>query len=407
LLNAANVLSRLQGRSPAFGLPGDFYRDPGIFDLELQQIFYKEWLFAAHTMELQQAGSYLTLQVGAYPILLTRDREGQIHAFVNSCRHRGARLCPDSHGVAPKLVCPYHQWTYELDGRLFAARLMGSSFDRSQFGLKKVHCETVAGYIFICLAPEAPDFTPTRSQIEPYLLPHRLTQTRVAFESTIVEEGNWKLVWENNRECYHCARNHPELAATFPDTPTITSATVDPAILTHWQGCEAAGLPSRFVLSEDGQVRTARLPLLPPAASYTISGRPAVRKPLSDAIGSQMNVGALLLFHYPSSWNHFLGDHAISFRVLPLSPTQTQLTTKWLVHRDAVEGVDYDVDELTRVWLATNAQDRRIVHENQIGMNTPVYEPGPYSEVQESGVRQFVDWYSRRMQQRLAGAHAA
>lgn len=228
-------------------------------------------------------------------------------------------------------------------------------------------------------------------------------ETRVAFESTIVEEGNWKLVWENNRECYHCARNHPQLAATFPDTPTITSATVDPVILTHWQGCEAAGLPSKFVLSEDGQVRTARLPLLPPAVSYTISGRPAVRKPLSEAIGSDVNVGALLLFHYPSSWNHFLGDHAISFRVLPLGPMQTQLTTKWLVHRDAVEGVDYDVDELTRVWLATNAQDRRIVQESQIGMNTPVYEPGPWSEVQEGGVRQFVDWYCRRMQERLAG----
>jgi Rieske 2Fe-2S family protein len=109
-----------------------------------------------------------------------------------------------------------------------------------------------------------------------------------------------------------------------------------------------------------------------------------------------------LFFHYPSTWNHFLGDHAISFRVLPLSPTQTQLTTKWLVQRDAREGVDYDVEQLTRVWLATNAQDRRIVHENQIGMNVPTYEPGPYSQLQESGVRQFVDWYSNRMKARLA-----
>ena len=347
--NAANVLSRLQARSPAFGLPGDFYRDAGIYDLELDLVFYREWLFAAHTLELQHTGSYLTVQVGAYPILLTRDRDGEIRAFVNSCRHRGARVCPDSHGIAPKLVCPYHQWTYDLDGRLFSARLMGSTFDRSQFGLKPVHCQTVAGYIFICVAAEAPDFTPTREQIEPYLVPHRLTQARVAFESTIVEEGNWKLVWENNRECYHCARNHPELALTFPDTPTITSTAVDPAIQTHWQGCEAAGLPSKFVLSGDGQVRTTRLPLLPPAVSYTMSGRAAVRKQLSDAIGPQVNFGALLFFHYPSSWNHVLGDHAISFRVLPLSPTQTQLTTKWLVHRDAVEGVDYDVAELTRL----------------------------------------------------------
>ncbi|HEY2402811.1 MAG TPA: Rieske (2Fe-2S) protein, partial [Steroidobacteraceae bacterium] len=123
--NAASVLSRLQKRSPAHGLPGEFYRDPAIHALELNLIFYKEWLFAAHTAELRETGSYLTLQVGDFPILLTRARDGRIHAFVNSCRHRGARVCQEPHGVAPKLVCPYHQWTYELDGRLFAARQMG------------------------------------------------------------------------------------------------------------------------------------------------------------------------------------------------------------------------------------------------------------------------------------------
>ena len=103
------------------------------------------------------------------------------------------------------------------------------------------------------------------------------------------------------------------------------------------------------------------------------------------------------MFHYPTTWNHFLADHAITFRVLPLGPTRTQLTTKWLVHRDAVEGVDYDVEELTRVWLATNEQDRRIVQENQIGMNSPTYEPGPFSHTHEDGVSQFVDWYCSRL----------
>jgi glycine betaine catabolism A len=402
VIDSKKVLARLQTRSPDFGLPGDFYRDPDIYALDLDLIFYREWLFAAHGSELPSPGGYLTLQIGAYPILLVRGKDGVIRAFINSCRHRGARLCPDSHGVASKLVCPYHQWTYDLDGSLFAARQMGSAFDRSQFGLRRVHCETVAGYIFICLAADAPDFTPTRKQIEPYLLPHHLAEARVAFESTIVEEGNWKLVWENNRECYHCARNHPELVRTFPDTPTVTSGAVEPAVQAHWQRLEAAGLPSRFQLSEDGQVRTSRMPLLGSAVSYTVSGQPAVKKPLSSAIEPHINFGALLFFHYPSSWNHFLADHAISFRVVPLGPTQTQLTTKWLVHRDAVEGVDYDVSELTRVWLATNAQDRRIVHENQIGMNVPTYQPGPYSQVQESGVRQFVDWYATRMQAGLA-----
>ena len=89
-----------------------------------------------------------------------------------------------------------------------------------------------------------------------------------------------------------------------------------------------------------------------------------------------------------------------------LGPTRTQLTTKWLVHREAVEGVDYQVEELTRVWISTNEQDRRIVHENQIGMNTPTYEPGPFSHMEESGVGQFVDWYSKLLEKRLSSAEA-
>jgi glycine betaine catabolism A len=404
MTTAADVLHKLRARTPGVGLPRDFYTDDAIYRLDLELIYYREWLFVAHSVELPKTGSYLTVQIGAYPVLLVRAADGVIRAFINSCRHRGSRLCPESHGTASKLVCPYHQWTYELDGRLFAARQMGAGFDRAQFSLKGLHCETVAGYVFVCLGAEAPDFAPIRLQIEPYLAPHRLADARVAFESTIIEEGNWKLVWENNRECYHCAVNHPELARTYPNTPTIASAddaSRNPLIVEHWKRCEAVGLPSKFHLSGDGQLRTARLPLVGNAASYTMTGEAAVKKPLSDLIPEHASIGALLVFLYPSSWNHILADHAISFRLLPLGPTQTQLTTKWLVHRDAVAGVDFDIGQLTRVWLATNEQDRRIVHENQIGMNAPTYQPGPFSETQESGVEQFVAWYCRRLQTHL------
>jgi len=401
----SNVYRSLRERAAGTGLAREFYTDSDIFALDLEHIFYKEWLFVAHSAELPQPGSYLTLQIGAYPIVLTRAADDVIRAFINSCRHRGARVCPTTAGTASKLVCPYHQWTYQLDGRLFAARQMGPGFDRSQLGLRQLHCETVAGYVFVCLAAEAPDFAPTRQQLQTYLLPHRIADARVAFESTIVEEGNWKLVWENNRECYHCAANHPELARTYPDTPTITSvsgAADEPQIVEHWQRCESAGLPSQLQLSADGQMRTARMPMVGSAVSYTMTGQSAVRRALSDAIPRDLNIGALLLFHYPTSWSHFLADHAISFRVLPLGPTRTALTTKWLVHREAVESVDYDLQQLTQVWLATNEQDRRIVHENQIGMNFPGYQPGPLSPVTENGVRQFVDWYCRRLELRLS-----
>jgi Rieske 2Fe-2S family protein len=124
-----------------------------------------------------------------------------------------------------------------------------------------------------------------------------------------------------------------------------------------------------------------------------MSGKPAVRRPLSDEVPPDLYIGALLFFHYPGCWNHVLADHALSFRVLPAGPGLTQVTTKWLVHRDAVEGVDYDLEDLTKVWIATNSQDQRIVEENQFGVSSPVFRPGPYSELHEGGVMQFLDWY--------------
>jgi Rieske 2Fe-2S family protein len=114
-----------------------------------------------------------------------------------------------------------------------------------------------------------------------------------------------------------------------------------------------------------------------------------------------------MMFHFPSIWLHVLADHACTFQVLPLGPQETQLTTKWLVHKDAVEGVDYTVEELTHVWRATNDQDRRVVQDNQRGINSPAYEPGPYSPEDEVSVEQFVEWYCAAMRQAMSGADPA
>ena len=240
--------------------------------------------------------------------------------------------------------------------------------------------------------------------MEPYFAPHRLAEAKVAHESTIVERGNWKLVWENNRECYHCSANHPELCKTFPEAPTVSG--VDGVAgdvgesVAHSGSMRGGGAAQRLPAVGIGSVPDEqRIPLLGDAVSYTMSGRAAVARPLSDDV-TEPNVGSLLIFHYPSTWNHVLGDHAVSFQVLPIGPMQTQVRTKWLVHKDAVEGKDYSVEELTQVWLATNDQDRRVVQENQIGIRSPAYEPGPYSAEQEGGVMQFVDWYCRTMQRK-------
>jgi Rieske 2Fe-2S family protein len=238
----------------------------------------------------------------------------------------------------------------------------------------------------------------------PFQRPQGLARAKVAKQVDYEIHANWKLVWENNRECYHCAANHPELCKTFPEAPTITAtnaAEKDPEILAHWQRCESHGLPSRFRIDDAGQYRATRVPLLRDAVSYTMTGKRAVSKNLSDTVSAE-KIGALLLYHYPTTWNHVLGDHAVTFRVLPISATETAVTTKWLVHKDAVEGVDYDLQNLIHVWTETNDEDRRIVEENAFGIKSPAYEPGPYSEMHEGGVIQFVDWYAGFIEPRLA-----
>ena len=177
-----------------------------------------------------------------------------------------------------------------------------------------------------------------------------------------------------------------------------------PEILAHWDRCDKAGVPARFVNQADMQWRLARVPLLDNAESFTMSTKAAVARrmgtmPWNDA-------GSLMFYHFPSSWNHFLPDHAIVFRLLPISPTETEVTSKWLVHKDAVEGKDYDLKTLTEVWLATNDEDRRVVEENQKGILSPAYQPGPYSPTQEEGVIHFVDWYVRHMQKHLTPSPA-
>ncbi len=403
------ALTLLASRRRDHALPRPFYTDPEILDLDLAAIWYREWLFAIPSCEIPKVGNFVTLQVGAYPVVIVRGADGQVRAFHNSCRHRGSRVCTALKGNAPKLVCPYHQWTYELDGRLLYARDMGAEFRPAEHGLKPVACRDAGGMVFICLSETPPAIDRFVETATRYLAPQRLAEAKIAHESTIIEKGNWKLVLENNRECYHCAGSHPALCRTYPDRPGYTSmdenGAIEPQVTAHWQKCEAAGLPSKFVLDPDHQWRFARIPLMGAGESYTMDGKAAVpgrrlsAAPFADA-------GSLLFFHYPNSWNHFLADHSIVFRVLPISATETEVTTKWLVHKDAVEGVDYDLANLTRVWIATNDEDRQVVEENQRGINSPAFVPGPYSKIQEDGVIQFVNWYCRTLTSRLGGGAA-
>ncbi|WP_294926394.1 aromatic ring-hydroxylating dioxygenase subunit alpha [uncultured Paracoccus sp.] len=404
-----NLLDLLARRVPGHALEQPFYTSPEIYQQDLEHIFYREWLFAIPACQLVKTGSYATLKIGAYNIVIVRGRDGEIRAFHNSCRHRGSIVCKQRQGQAAKLVCPYHQWTYDLDGKLLWANSMGPDFDPTQHGLRPVALRNLSGLIYICLSDNPPDFEDFARAAAPYLAVHDLQDAKVAHTSTIIEKGNWKLVWENNRECYHCSANHPALCRSFPLDPEIAGVSVDGGVSdrlqAHFDACAAAGAPSQFLLSDDGQYRLARMPLQETAVSYTMDGKAAVARQLGRI--AKPDAGSLLVFHYPSCWNHFLPDHSLTFRVTPISPTETEVTTTWLVHKDAVEGVDYDLKRLTEVWTATNDEDREVVETNQEGISSPAYVPGPYSPDWESGVIQFVDWYAQWMERSLAPTRMA
>jgi len=392
----------LSTRRPGYSLERPFYTDPEIFAAEMEAIWYQDWLFVALACEVPKSGSYITHQIGDHRIIIVRGNDNEIRAFHNSCRHRGSLICKAAKGNAPKLVCPYHQWTYELDGTLLWARDMGADFDASQHGLKPVHCRELAGLLYISLADQPADFDAFAAVARPYIEVHELHSAKVAHVSTIIENGNWKLVWENNRECYHCSGNHPSLCRSFPDDPAITRIETQEGashLEAHFDRLEGQGYPSRFVMADHLQYRLARMPLIGGAKSYTMDTQPAVRRILGRVRDD--GAGTLVKYHYPTTWNHFLPDHSLVFRVTPLSPTQTEVTTKWLVHKDAVEGVDYDLKRLTEVWTNTNAEDQRVVEDNQQGILSPAYEPGPYSPIHETGVIGFVDWYCNTMSQRM------
>lgn len=401
-----STLALLSAQRDGYALDRALYCSPAIYRADLETLFYKEWLFALPACEITAVGAFATLQIGDYPVVIVRGADNGIRAFHNVCRHRGQKLCAEDHGQKRRLVCPYHQWIYDLEGNLVRTRDMGDAFDPAAHGLLPVACREAGGMVFISLADNPPAFDKLGEALSRYLAPHDLANCKVAHQSTIVENGNWKLVIENNRECYHCGGNHPALCRTFDDRPLAVvsgqSDRVEGEVGDHWARCEAAGLPSEFLIDPTHQWRLARIPLM--GDSFTLDGKVAVNRrtgqmPFDDA-------GSLLFFHYPNSWNHFLADHSITFRILPISPTETQVTTTWLVHKDAVEGVDYDLNRLTEVWLATNDEDRRVVEENQKGILSPAYRPGPYSQMHEDGVIQFVDWYRAKMIDGLAGPRA-
>ena len=410
-----HIVPLLDSRRPGFALPSGFFTDETLYAAELDAIFARHWLFVASEPEIPEGGDYRTYQVGRYPIFILRQDDGSIAAFHNTCRHRGARVLQQPSGVVgTKLVCPYHRWSYDTTGRVIGC---GDSGDcgvaARDLRLKPVHVRVLSGLIFVCVADEPPgDFADMAAQLTPYLDPHTLPRTKVARQIDLVEEGNWKLTIENNRECFHCG-GHPELLRSlfhFLGDFTEESLTDEERAaykryevardkaLKSW---ERAGVPWQRIELLHGRptaFRTERLVLEGHGESMTFDSKAACRRLLGSF--EEAALGTLHLHVQPNAWFHFLSDHIITFCVLPLDRQHTLVRTTWLVNAEAQEGKDYNVDNLTGVWQATNDQDAAFVAETQRGVSSPVYQPGPLGST-EFMVELFHRWYVERMRAAL------
>lgn len=407
---ASSISALLDARADGHSLPSGLYTREDVFEADLDVFFMRHWIYVGLECEVPEAGDAVVIDIGKISVILLRDDDNEIRVVRNVCRHRGARILDAGPTVVSKLVCPYHQWTYELDGTLSYAPHMGKDFDKSCHSLKPVHFRSIGGLIYICLSDNPPDdIGNLEAVMRDRLAPYDLRNAKVAHQVDVVEEGNWKLTMENNRECYHCSANHPELCVSFVDLdfgfdPESLSAEDRAQAEAHFamyaertKSWEADGFPSATVEQVrdcETNFRTQRLIIAGAGESQTEDATAASSKLLGSM--TRKDLGDTHLWGH-NSWNHFMGDHAVTAMVIPLSADKTLVRTKWLVHKDAVEGVDYDLHKLTHVWIETTNQDADLVARSQAGVSDPAYEPGVYSTFTERALNDFATWYVDRM----------
>ena len=403
-------IARLLGQDrKGYTLPQALYVGEQAYEFDTQVMLPSVWLYACTVAHIRKPGDWYLFEMANNSVIVIRGRDGEVRAFFNSCQHRGSRLCETQRGSSPKLICPYHQWTYNLDGSLFGARNMGPEFDKSTIHLTPVAVDNVGGLIFICMSDTPPPIDRVKADIAAQIGMFDLARCKVAIQDDLIEDANWKLVMENNRECYHCDANHPELVACLgtsgfgkglPEDGDAETA-AEAHILAKRAEWKRLGIDHDLVEFPDGWWhRIARLPLANGAVSQTIDGKVASQRLIGPF--EQPETSSLSIWTQPNSWHHFCCDHVVTFSLTPLAADKTLLRTSWLVHEDAVEGVDYDPQNLSAVWRATNRQDGYLSALNHQGIRTDGYRQGPYAP-EEKLVENFKGFYVERATAALAG----
>ncbi len=346
-------------RPGARTMPGRYYTAPEVLVEEGERIFRRHWICAGRERDLAEGGDYLLADIAGESVLVLRDRQpeagGGLRAFYNVCRHRGTRLCEAARGrLAETIQCPYHAWTYGLDGRLVGAPHMNEveGFAKADYPLHAVPLERWEGFLFVCLArepePFARAFAPLLGRFARFNLPSLTSVRRIAYDVA----ANWKLVLQNYSECLHCPTIHPELSTKLPYTSGANDLVEGPFLGGYME-------------------------IKAPNQSATMSGR-ACGLPLGDLSGDEAR-RAYYYTVFPTMMLSLHPDYAVYYTVWPTSATTSRVVCEWMVHPDAPSAPGYNIADAEEFWDRTNRQDWHICERSQLGIGSRVYAPGPYS----------------------------
>ena len=335
-------------------LPGRYYTDQGIFRGELERFFCKKWICTGRTQQLASAGSYFLCEVAGESIIVTRDHRGELRAFYNVCRHRGTRMCREAEGVfAGRIQCPYHAWTYALDGKLLGAPHMEDrGFRREEYPLHKVHTGVWDGHIFLNLAAE-PEPLPAQLADLPQKFAAWKMEELWLYKRIVYEvKANWKLIVINYNECMHCPVLHPMLSRITD----YLSGENDPPQPTYIGGSmEFRG--GAQTMSTDGAIHRNYLP------------------GLTDVQRKQ----TLYYTIYPNLFLSLHPDYMMTHTLWPLAPDKTRVICEWHFHPEEMTKAGFQGDDAVTFWDSTNKEDWGISELSQLGIASRAYVPGPYS----------------------------
>ena len=377
-------------RRPGHALEQGFYTRQDVFARDMD-LLLSGWICVGHESEVPEAGDYLLAELERESAIVVRGDDGVLRALANVCRHRGSRVCVEARGSVALLTCPYHAWSYQLDGRLRAAREMPEGFDPAAHGLKPLPLQIIGGLIFVSFASEPPSLGVAAPALAAMTDHYGWADARVAHRQSYAVAANWKLVMENYHECYHCAPAHPEFsglhALARPGARRVR--THDQSRADQAAGAAQVADVEAWPVEPDGAevVRVMRSDLA--AGALTGSADGGLMAPL---MGAQPD-GACVFAEvgYLSAFLAY-ADHGVVYRFIPHAVLETRMEVLWLVDAAARQGHDYDLERLTWLWDVTSLADKRIIEMNQAGVRSRTYRPGPYS-LMEPGTRAYTDRY--------------